>query len=157
EMSDGEIRGYQEDVLKLIALYVRDHRQDFSASKVFVNLLVAEGADIVVLARDRSHREASPRMPKTTWLPWAAVVMRETQVTGDVYAEYPDTPPGKPYKSIMVMPVWCRDKIVAAVSVDSSHSYHFDRESTKLKQYLWPYVSLLAWTLNKARLSGVTQ
>ena len=71
-------------------------------------------------------------------------------VTGDLYGEYPGTPPGKAYKSILVIPVYRDGEVVGAVSIDSSRRYHFDLDASNLVEYLMPYVALLAWTLRKS-------
>jgi hypothetical protein len=48
--------------LYLIASFVRSHRADLSESEIYVSLLVEDGADIVVVARDREHRKPALAM-----------------------------------------------------------------------------------------------
>lgn len=57
---------FQSDVLRLIASYVRSHRSDFSETEIYVNLIVEDGSDLVVLARDSNHRLPRARYPRAS-------------------------------------------------------------------------------------------
>lgn len=157
-MSHAEVATYQQEVLHLIATYVRDHRADTKGIQIFANLLVEDGDCIRVVARDRLHRESSVLLPKRGSLAWAALKTGEPKLTGDVYADYPETATGKPYRSILVIPVRRGPKVLGVVSVDSARRYHFDREMKNLVEYLSPYVAFLAWTIEApwAMLSSST-
>jgi hypothetical protein len=147
-MTADEIARFQREALHLIATYVRDHRLDTKGMQVFANLLVDDGAEhLRVVARDRLHREGSVRLKKEGSLAWAALVTGEPKLTGDVQADYPGTAEGKPYRSILVIPVRRGGDTLGVVSIDSSRKYHFDREMKNLVEYLAPYVALLAWTI----------
>ena len=75
-------------------------------------------------------------------------------MVGDLYRELPGTPPGKSYKSILVIPVYLGDEVVGAVSIDSSKAYHFDSSARDLVHFLMPYIALLAWTLDTGHIVG---
>ena len=72
-------------------------------------------------------------------------------MSGDVYADYPETMPGKPYLSILAIPLKYRDNLVGVVCVDSSRRYHFDGTFRELTSSLAPYVALLGWTIGASR------
>jgi transcriptional regulator with GAF, ATPase, and Fis domain len=146
-MSKDEIAAFQRDALHLIATYVRDHRADTKGMQIFANLLVEDRENLRVVARDRLHRESSVLLSKYGALAWAALSTGEPKLTGDVYADYPETANGKPYRSILVIPVRRGSKVLGVVSIDSTRCYHFDREMKNLVEYLSPYVAFLAWTL----------
>ena len=147
DMSPSQVARFQQETLQLIAAYVRDHRLDTRGTTIFVNLLVEDGDDLVVVARDRDHRIGNARSKKWGMQCYAAISTGAPQLIGDLYAEVPDAPPGKPYRSILAIPVRYEGQILGAVSIDSSRRYHFDREFRDLVEYVQPYVSLLAWTL----------
>jgi hypothetical protein len=137
---------YQRECLQLIASYVRGHRLDLKATEIFVNLLCLDGEDMVVVARDHGHRQDGARYKKKHLLAYKVQVTAEPAVTGDVCAEYPETPP-KPYMSILAVPVFQGSDVVGVVSIDSVRRYHFDRDIKNLLIGIEPYVSLLSWTL----------
>lgn len=141
------VENYQREVLQLIASYVRGHRGDQKGTTVFANLLVEDGDELVVIARDREHRQTPARYPKRGMIAWEALTTGDYQFTGDVYADYPDTQAGKKYHSILVIPVRSHGKVLGVVSIDSSKHYHFDLDYTDLVEYLQPYIALLVWSL----------
>ena len=146
ELTPEEVQRYRCDVLRYIAQFVRDHRRDSGSPTIFANLLVADGDDLVVVARDREHRITMARYPKAPMLAWEAITTGLVQLTGDVRTDYPDTARGKPYTSILTIPVFHRGRPVAAVCIDSSSRYHFDLEWRELVDHLAPYVAMLGWT-----------
>lgn len=147
-LSPPEVMRFQQETLHLIATYVRDHRSDIKGMQIFANLLVEDGDNMRVVARDRFHREGSLTSPKRKTLAWVAVSTGEPKMTGDMYADYPETPPGKPYRSILAIPVCRNGRVLGIVSIDSTRRYHFDREMKTLVEYLSPYVALLGWTID---------
>jgi hypothetical protein len=149
-MTANEVRQFQEEVLHLIASYTRDHCGDTAGTQVFANLLIEEGDHLRVVARDQAHREHSTTHRKQDTLAYQVFQTGEPQATGDVYVDFPNTPAGKPYNSILAIPVRFGDAIVGVVSVDSSRKYHFDPDPVILTTYLAPYVGLLGWTLGPA-------
>jgi hypothetical protein len=154
-MSTAEVDSYRQEALELIASYVRDHRLDTGGTKIFANLLIREGDDVVVIARDRAHRRQLARYPATGMLVAVAISTGEPQVCGDTWLDYPDIAKDKPYRSILVIPVRLGHEVVGAVSIDSARTYHFDREFRDLVEYLNPYVCLLAWTLGESRAKAL--
>jgi GAF domain-containing protein len=141
------INQYRTEVLQLVAAYVRSHRSDERGTMVFANLLAEQDGVWKVLARDQRHRFDSPVIPKEHSLAWQAFTAGESKVTGDVYREYPNSPPGRPYRSILAIPVFMGEKPVGVVTIDSSRKYHFDNDRLNLVHDLNPFVSLLGWTL----------
>lgn len=143
--SSAEVHAFQEATLRLIASYVRGHRADRAGKEVFVNLLVEEGDDLVVVARNVTHREPRARYPKRTLLAWQALTSGDAMTTGDVEQDFGTV--GKPYKSILAIPIRGQHRILAVLSVDSSRKHQFDDVCKELDRYLMPYIALLEWTL----------
>lgn len=141
------VKRFQQEALSLIAQYVRDHRHDHRALIVFANLLVEDGDEMVVVARDQPHRPGPSRHPKSCSIVYKALHEGEPQCTGNVYGDYPDTIPGKRYKSILAIPVKLDGQVLGVVSIDSSKHFHFDGDFTDLVNYINPYVGVLGWTL----------
>jgi hypothetical protein len=143
------IERFQKEALDLIANYVRDHRADYKRTQIYVNLLVEDGNDLVVVRRDEPHRARSARYPKQGMLAWKVLQAGDALTTGNVYADFPETPAGKPYRSILALPIVVETErtTVGVVSIDSSRPYHFESDFLNLVKGLMPYVALLAWTL----------
>ncbi len=146
--TEREVSTFQKNALRLIATYVRDHRSDLKGRNIFVSLLVSEGDRIVVLARSDAKRPLlqSYRVDECS-VSWAAISTGIPHSTGDVYRDAPNTPMGKPYKSILALPICLENQILGAVSVDSGEPYHFEGHEEELEIQLAPYVQLLAVTL----------
>lgn len=143
-----EIEIFQQEALYLIASYVRDHRSDFQRRKIFVNLLVRDKDGLLVIARSDVKRPIPQRYkPDECFLMWTAINEGVTQFTGDLYTDCPKTPKGKPYNSVLAIPIKLDKRVVGGVSVDSAAKYHFDRYVDELQTELAPYVQLLAVTL----------
>jgi GAF domain-containing protein len=135
-------------VLHLIASYVRDHRSDLKGRRVFVNLLVRSAERIDVIARSDAKRPLPQSYgPEECSIACAAIDTGAPQVTGDVYRDAPKTKEGKPYKSILALPIILERQVLGAVSIDSKEPYHFEGHVEDLEVQLAPYVQLLAPTL----------
>jgi hypothetical protein len=154
-LTRAEVARFQENALALIANYVRDHRADRKGTQIFVNLLVEDGDELVVVARDRPHRGRVARYPKPSMLAWRVMRTQDAASTGSVYADFPETEAGKPYRSILAIPVVLESekRSLGAVSIDSSRPYHFETDLKELVTGLYPYVALLVWTLAPERVS----
>ena len=151
DMTDAELLRFQQETLGLIASYVRSHRGDLSETQIYVNLLIEDGDELVVIARNSEHRRPGARYPKRLMAATEAFESGDHVVVGDVHREYGDTEKG--YRSILVLPVRGPSSIVAAVSIDSSKAHHFDLESSDLERYLAPYIALLEWSLLRCQPS----
>lgn len=150
--SPRELREFQQDVLGLIASYVRDHRSDLKGRKIFVNLLVPDGDGLTVIARSDDQRPVPQRYaPDECLVMWKALHTGRAQCSGDIYEDCPKTPKGKPYRSVLAIPIKLDKRVVGGVSVDSAAKYHFDRYVDELQVELAPYVQLLAVTLPGSR------
>jgi GAF domain-containing protein len=154
-MTNREIAEFQQDALQLIASYVRGHRSDPAGTKIFANLLVEDGADVVVVARDHEHRLAGVRYPKTSLVAWDTIQSGEMAVIGDIEREAPGSVRSRKYRSIMVLPIMNEGRVLGAVSVDSTKPHHFDLDCETLQRYLAPYVCLLGWTLIRNRVPSL--
>lgn len=151
--SDEELHEYRVDVLRLISSFARDHRGDRSGGSIFSNLLVSEGEEMVVVARDAQFRESPGRAPKNSTAAFRTFGSGTVQIVGDLYEEFPETPLGKRYRSIVTIPVKLGRTTIGVVSIDSAHAYHFDGQDEDLVKELYPYVAMLAWTLDPGALT----
>ena len=142
-----EIAEYQKEALCLIVSFVRGHRADPSGTEIFANLLVEDGNDLVVVARNQDHRNPGARYPKDGMLAWGAILSGNSVCMGDIKKCAPSQASTKPYRSIMAIPVMGEDRILGAVSIDSTRPHHFDAEMNDLERYLAPYVCLLGWSI----------
>jgi hypothetical protein len=139
---------FQADVLRLITLFVRDHRSDLKGKTIFSNLLVEDGENLVVRARSDGSRPVPQTYTRAECsIAWSAIETRRAQWTGDVYDDAPDTKPGKAYNSILVMPIFLANQVLGVVSIDSEAKFHFDIFLDEITNALAPYVQLLAVTL----------
>jgi putative methionine-R-sulfoxide reductase with GAF domain len=146
QMTPADVQSFREDVLATIAQYARDHRADWKGRSIFANLLVEDGDDLVVIARNEPHRTPEARYPKAQMAAAAAFRTGDTVLVGDLEAEWPDQR-NKRYSSILVLPIYLEGKIAGALSLDSEEKYHFDGEADALRDCLLPYTTLVAWTL----------
>lgn len=106
------------------------------------------GDQIIVVGRSDPHRPTPKVYSRAQCLlVWNAIETGETQITGDLYADFPTTIPGKKYKSVLVLPVRFRGAVLGAVSIDSPETFHFHLNFDDLQVHLSPYVQLLAVTL----------
>jgi hypothetical protein len=144
--SESELHRFRIECLKLIALYVRDHRYDIKGEKVFVNLLVRRTEDTVdVISRADPGRPTPKRYRSDECaLVWKVITTGAAQVTGHVYEDFPGTGPGKAYLSIIALPIRLGNRVLGAVSIDSGEKFHFDRYFEDLQTGLAPYVQLIA-------------
>lgn len=154
EMTPKEVAQFQQDALQLIASYVRGYRADLRGTDIFANLVVEDGEDIVVIARDRDHRLLGARYPKKDMVAWSAIKSGEAAVLGDLRTESPELAKTRRYRSIMAVPIFGdTGEVIGAVSIDSLRPHDFDAECDRLVPRLAPYVCLLGWTLIHYRRS----
>ena len=146
-----EVADFQKEALQLIASYVRGHRADAAGSEIFVNLLVEDGEDLMVVARNQDHRNPGARYPKARMLAWGAINSGQVVCIGDLAKCDPDQASTKPYRSILALPVHGENRVLGAVSIDSTRRHHFDAECVTLERYLAPYVCLLGWSIQESK------
>lgn len=142
-----QIRGYALDA---IVSFVRSHRSDIDQVKIFANLLVEEGENLVILRRDSNCKRALKAYPKDGLLAGRALELGTIAGTGLIGHEFPETPGNKPYRSVLIIPILPlgrSKKPLGAVSIDSSEPFHFNTHENNLETALMPYTRLLATTL----------
>jgi hypothetical protein len=143
-----ELERFQQEVIELIVNYVRDHRVDFRGAKVFANLMIPDGDDVVVITRSDPQRPCPARYPLQVVSVAARVLATGTLCsTGRVYADHPDTLPDKPYKSILALPIRANQQTIGVVSLDSEVECHFDSWEDELAATLMPYTQFLSIAL----------
>jgi hypothetical protein len=157
-----ELEQLVTDILDCIALHVRDARgsHDEDRIDVFVSLLVEDGNDFVVVARDSGlhsikHRRPVPvRHPKGMMIASRATEAKRAVSVGDLCHEYPEGPQNKPYRSILAIPMINDDEVVSVVSIDSTRPYFFQSFKTgdvenELENGLLPYIQTLRLALEQ--------
>lgn len=157
-----EVRKILRDILDVIVLHVRDHRGNFRNDRpeVFGNLLLEDGADLIVVARDSfSHssqyqRQIPAKYPKATMLCGRAIERRKVLSVGVLTQAYPEGPRNKPYQSILAIPLFGAkgDTPYGVLSIDCSRPYFFEsfvpgQVENDLENNLQPYVHLITLTL----------
>jgi hypothetical protein len=149
-LSNDEKALVRKHALDAIVSYVRVILSDVDQTKIFANLLAENGNDLVILQRDSDcRRDATGRYPKKEMLAWKAFESGTTTGFGDIRYAYPSTPHGKPYNSVLVIPLLnaAGDRVIGAVSIDSSEMFHFNTYENDLETALLPYTQLLSSTL----------
>lgn len=157
-----EVQKILRDLLDVIVLHVRDHRGNFrnDRPRVFGNLLLEDGADLVVVARDSfSHspeyqRPIPARYPKARMLCGRAIETRKVLSVGVLSHAYPEGPKNKPYESILAIPLFGAqgDAPYGVLSIDCSQPYFFEsfapgKVENDLENSLQPYAHLITLTL----------
>jgi hypothetical protein len=148
DMSELQLERFREDVLALVTNYVRSYRFDLRGKKIFANLLIPAGDELVVVARNERHRVVGARYRKEDLLAGRVFDSGELQVSGNIHQEFPWCKALKKYKSVMALPIWFESRLVGVLTIDSQLEYHFDDEAENLFYYLGPYLSVLGWTLS---------
>jgi hypothetical protein len=164
--SPSEVQKIIQDLLDVIVLHVRDHQGNFKDDRprVFGNLLIEDGAYLVVVARDSiswsssEYQRTTPiRYPKETMLCGRAITSRKVLSIGDLVLSYPEGPKTKPYRSILAIPLFSAqgdspDVPYGALSIDCSEPYFFEsfapgQAENDLENSLQPYTQLITLIL----------
>lgn len=141
------IRGHALDA---IVSFVRSHRSDIDQVKIFANLLVEKGDNLVILRRDSACGRELGEYPKAGLLAARALDRGTICGSGLIRHEFPATPGDKPYQSVLVIPILPlarNERPLGVVSIDSSEPFHFNTHENTLETALMPYTRLLALTL----------
>lgn len=141
------VREFQRDALRMIASLVRDHRSDLEGKRVFVNLLIRDGDEVVVIARAATRPVPVRYTREECSIAWHAFEKGVPHMTGDLYAEEKGTALGKKYNSVLALPVKFRDEVIGVVSIDSELHHHFHSYFDDFQNLLGPYVQLIASSL----------
>lgn len=157
-----ELQVLLADLLDCIVLHIRDVRGSHREDKVdvFANLLLVDGDELVVVARDSNlqgehfYREIPKRYPSASMVAGRAITAGCALSVGDLTAEYREAPRNKPYRSILAVPVIASDgeTRLGALSIDSSRPYFFQtfqqgKVENELENGLQPYVHTLTLIL----------
>lgn len=165
--SPSEVQKIIRDLLDVIVLHVRDHQGNFKNDRprVFGNLLIEDGAHLVVVARDSTswlsteyQRTTPVRYLKETMLCGRAITSRRAISVGDLVKAYPEGPKTKPYRSILAIPLFSaksetQDVPYGALSIDCSEPYFFEsfapgQAESDLENSLQPYIQLITLALD---------
>jgi hypothetical protein len=157
-----DARAVLRDLLDVIVLHVRDHRGSFRDDRpeVFANLLLVDGNELVVVARDKfSHspeyqRQVPIRYPKASMLCGRAIESKKALGVGMLTEAYPEGPRNKPYKSILAIPLFGAEANApyGVLSIDCSRPFFFEsfvpgQTENDLENSLQPYSHLITLVL----------
>jgi hypothetical protein len=156
-----KVRATITDVLRVIAIHVRDHRGDHRRLRVFANLLLPDGDDLVVVARDPTlhtehyHRDIPKRYKKALLAAGRAFDGKAAVSVGELTVQYPEGPKNKPYASILALPLFgssTGNTPIGVVSIDCSRPYFFETFApgaieNELENNLAPYLRTLVLVL----------
>lgn len=139
--------------LDMIVSYVRGFRSDETHTRIFTCLLTRDSSTQKIQVNLRDTVSAGKRRTNSVYdcsgmLAERCFLLKEVQITGNVKKDFPDTPSGKEYNSILCIPIYNKegDAVVAVVSVDSTEYYHFDTRWHELYTNLLPYIALISIT-----------
>ncbi len=142
--SDKEGIPLLEEILQVIADHVRTYRYDREGEKIFCNLLIEyEYEYLKVIARNRTERRGYPIYKKSDMQAWTSMTHKRVYESGDIFIDFPSTPAGKPYKSVLTIPIIYKDYSIAVLSIDSSEPYHFTGIEETINTRLLSYSVLL--------------
>jgi hypothetical protein len=156
-----QVRRLIEDLLDVAVSHVRDYRGNHKSVDVFANLLLVDGEDLVVVARDPNltnskdlKRTTPARYAKATLAAGRAIEARAAVAVGDYHLEYPELPKNKPYRSVLAIPLMPKpdQPPIGALCIDSSQPYFFESFTpgaveNDLDNSLAPYVHTLLLAL----------
>lgn len=160
-ISPAEIRDLLTDLLSLIVSHVRDHRGNHRRVAVFANLVLPDGENLVVVARDTNlhsrdqKRETPKRYPRGALAVARALESGQVVSVGDYRLEYPESPKNKPYSSILAIPlVACDSRVVGVLSIDSTRPYFFESFTPSavendMENSLAPYATTIVLVLER--------
>lgn len=161
EHKDGpeEVKRLLTDLLSLVASHVRDHRGNHATAAVFASLLLVRDGDLVVVAREEQLLDGTLQRPTPVSYPKGQLAVSRAVDSGTVVSvgdyrlEYPEAPVGKPYVSILGIPLAGSDgTVIGAVSIDSARPYFFESFTpgiveNDLENSLAPYITTIVFVL----------
>jgi hypothetical protein len=156
-----EARELTRDLLDAALLHVRDYRGNHEEVKVFANLVLIDGDELVTVART-SHlsddkkpsvkRELLRRRKLAGTVAGRAISAGSVVACGNLLTEYPEQPKQE-YVSILAIPLFTTaGKALGAITFDSPRPYFFQSfvplaTERQLDEDLQPYVQTLLLVL----------
>ena len=140
-----KIKEIRQKLLICIVDSVRAYRNDLPGSKIFSNLLVPTGDDLIVLIRNAPNRADGTRYKKSDLFCSKALTSKKPLFCGDVQQI---TDRDLSYKSFMAIPVLSYDnsECLAIVTIDSTEIHHFDEIYESFDTLLSPYITTITTT-----------
>ncbi|WP_143735043.1 GAF domain-containing protein [Methylocaldum sp. 14B] len=145
ELSSENLMHVRKKLLECIVEHVREYRGDLYGTKIYSNLLIREGEEIVVVARDSPSRKEGVRYSKDALL--SSKVFDEIKAISCGRAR-DHTERHIEYESFMALPVvdYNNNTCLAVITIDSTEPHHFDDIYQSLETMLRPYTRTLAIT-----------
>jgi hypothetical protein len=127
---------------------VRDERNDIQGNKIFSNLLIPDGDELVVAIRNAPDRTDGTRYPQATLNCSDVLRTKKPMFFGNVHHSDSKSRREVTYKSFMAIPVlnFTGDACLAIVTIDSSEIHHFDDVYETFDTLLSPYITTITTT-----------
>ena len=140
-----KIKEIRQRLLSCIVDTVRAYRNDLPGSKIYSNLLVPDGDDLVVVIRNAPNRTDGTRYKKSDLECSNVLNSRKPIFCGNVEQV---TDRELSYKSFMAIPVmdYTKQECVAIVTIDSTEIHHFDEIYESFDTLLSPYITTITTT-----------
>lgn len=140
-----KIKEIRQRLLSCIVDTVRAFRNDLPGSKIYSNLLIPDGDDLVVTIRNAPDRSNGTRYNKNGLLCSSVLTSKKPIYCGDVRKI---TDRNVSYKSFMAIPVldFTQTKCLAIVTIDSVEIHHFDEIYASFDTLLSPYITTITTT-----------
>lgn len=142
-----KIKEIRQRLLRCIVDTVRAYRNDLQGSKIFSNLLVPDGNDLVVAIRNAPDRTDGTRYSKNSLKCSAVLTTKKPLFCGDV-EHLEENKRDVRYKSFMAIPVlnYTNNECIAIVTIDSTEFHHFDEIYETFDTLLSPYITTITTT-----------
>lgn len=140
-----KIKEIRQKLLICIVDSVRAYRNDLPGSKIFSNLLVPNGDDLIVSIRNAPNRTDGTKYKKSDLFCSKVLTSKKPLSCGDVQQI---TDRELSYKSFMAIPVLSYDncECLAIVTIDSTEIHHFDEIYESFDTLLSPYITTITTT-----------
>lgn len=140
-----KLKEIRQKLLRCIVDTIRAYRNDLQGSKIFSNLLVPNGNDLVVTIRNAPDRADGTRYRRDSLKCSEVLETKKPMFCGDVQQFNNRT---MPYKSFMAIPVlnYTKEKCLAIVTIDSTELHHFDEIYETFDTLVSPYITTITTT-----------
>ncbi|MEE9338597.1 MAG: hypothetical protein V3U87_10985 [Methylococcaceae bacterium] len=140
-----KIKEIRQRLLSCIVDTVRAYRNDLPGSKIYSNLLIPDGEDLIVSIRNAPDRANGTRYKKSKLACSIVLTSKKPMYHGDINSI---TERDLSYKSFMAIPVldYTQTECLAIVTIDSAEFHHFDEIYESFDTLLSPYITTITTT-----------
>lgn len=148
-----KIKDIQKKLLNCIVDTVRAYRNDLSGSKIYSNLLIPDGDNLIVTIRNAPDRSNGTKHKKSKLFCSKVLDTKKPTFCGNANQI---TDRELSYKSFMAIPVldYTKTKCIAIVTIDSTEIHHFDEIYESFDTLLSPYITTTFILEEKVKIIG---